>query len=160
MLLSKSARAYNRLERGVIRLNKLDVEGIQEIKRSLARGTDERLAHDLAVKLGKHNVRQMLREMTAVDWLKWKVYMGLAPFDESRMDYRIASLVKSLWDVAYATNTKKQNQMSLKDYMNNLRFGDTPMLLEQSPLAYPQEQSNDEWSRIMDIITTVPERNT
>lgn len=42
----------------------------------------------------------MLRGMTAQQFMEWKTYAELEPFDEVREDYRAASIVKALWDIA------------------------------------------------------------
>jgi hypothetical protein len=42
----------------------------------------------------------MLRGITAEQFMDWKFYAELEPFDEIRQDYRTAWIVKALWDIA------------------------------------------------------------
>lgn len=73
----------------------------------------------------------MLASMGAVEWLEWQVYMDLSamPFDEERADRRTAMIVKAIWDVQIALNTKKNSHpqyIELFKILLGLRVGDTP----------------------------------
>lgn len=61
----------------------------------------------------------MLREMSIRQFRDWVRYAELDPFDEQRMDYRIASVVAA---VVNSQRSRKQRKMKLSEAL--LRFGD------------------------------------
>lgn len=62
---------------------------------------------------------QMLREMTAEQFMEWQVFATLEPFDEERQDQRMGSVVQMLANIHRGKN---QSRFSLRD--STLRFGD------------------------------------
>jgi hypothetical protein len=72
----------------------------------------------MAVKLGRTNVNAMLRNLTAKQFREWEQYAELEPFDETRQDYRIASVVATL---ANLYRGKNQKALTLDDCV--VRFG-------------------------------------
>lgn len=65
----------------------------------------------------------MLGEMSAIEWLEWQVYMGLAPFAEERADLRASYVVQTLMNVNRDPK-KRRRPYKLADAA--LLFGDTP----------------------------------
>ena len=110
------------------------------------RGAPLRFAHDLAIKLGVPNVRQMLKEMSAPAFRDWQLYGALAPFTEERDDIRFARLYQFL--VNLQRDSKEHPQpFPIEDFI--LKFGDS------SPPAKPvvKKQTIAEQERnIMDWI--------
>lgn len=78
----------------------------------------------------------MLKSFTAKELLGWRAYAALEPFDETRQDYRIASIVQMLANVNRDTNRKTQPYTI--DEMR-LKFGEQnkvdPMLVRQTHIA-------------------------
>jgi len=77
-------------------------------------------AYQLAVMLGHVNVDEMLRSITAKQFMEWEAYSQLAPFPHFRSDYNAASIVKALWDIA-RDRTRHPNPFSLDDVV--VRYG-------------------------------------
>lgn len=73
----------------------------------------------MAVKLGRVNVDAMLRSLTAKQFQAWEHYAQLEPFDETRADYRAASIVQV---IANVNRGKNQAAYTLQDGL--LRFGE------------------------------------
>lgn len=63
----------------------------------------------------------MLREMDAIEWIEWQVYMGLEPFGEWRDDVRAASICTTLANV-YRNPETTPEPFTLADF--RLQFGD------------------------------------
>lgn len=59
--------------------------------------------------------------MTAEQFLGWKDYADLEPFDETREDYRNANIVKALWDIA-RDRKKHPEPFPVEQFM--LKFGE------------------------------------
>lgn len=76
------------------------------------------MAYKLAAKLGQPNVDKMLRQMSFKQFREWIAYAELEPFDESRDDYRIASIVATLINLKRG----KRKAVSVDDV--RLLFGD------------------------------------
>jgi hypothetical protein len=93
------------------------------------------------LELKKGNVDAMLRRMTARQWMEWLTLRSLHAFGYEREGFRIAQIVKALWDVRYS-GTKKQNPNSLYDYANELLFGDEEPKRGRAPsrMQSPQQQ--------------------
>lgn len=65
----------------------------------------------------------MLRSITSEQFFEWVEYSRLEPFDATREDYRIASVVQAI--VNMNRDTKKHpDPLPIEDFL--LRFGDTP----------------------------------
>ncbi len=56
--------------------------------------------------MGRLDVGQMLRELTAKQFRDWEVYAALEPFDEKRSDFRAAQIVQMLYNVNRGKNVK------------------------------------------------------
>lgn len=72
----------------------------------------------LALKLGQPNVDKMLREMSFKQFREWIAYAEVEPFDETREDYRTASIVATLINLKRG----KRKALSLEDV--RIMFGD------------------------------------
>ena len=71
------------------------------------------------MRLGVVNVdRDILRGLTAKQFRAWEHYAELEPFDETRADYRAASIVQMLYNV---NRGSKQKAVALEDVV--LKFG-------------------------------------
>jgi hypothetical protein len=67
------------------------------------------------------NVHAMLRRMTATQLQEWMEYAALEPFDETRSDYRAASVVAAI--VNMNRDTKKHPKpIPIEDFL--LKFGE------------------------------------
>lgn len=77
-------------------------------------------AHRLALKLGIWDVRGLLSRMPMRQFEDWRAYADLEPFDEERMDLRIATVVKAVYDVH---RKKGSPQVKLSDCVLKLRKG-------------------------------------
>lgn len=73
----------------------------------------------MAVRLGVVNVDAMLRSLTAKQFQEWVHYAALEPFDDTRADYRAASIVQMLYN---ANRGKDAKPMTLSDAV--LKFGE------------------------------------
>jgi hypothetical protein len=60
----------------------------------------------------------MLREQSGKQFFEWQAYAELEPFSERRADYRTASIVKALWDIARDTK-KHPSAFKLDDFVLN-----------------------------------------
>jgi hypothetical protein len=74
----------------------------------------------MAVRLGVVNVDAMLRSLTAKQFREWEIYAKLEPFDETREDYRSASIRAMVHNM----NVPSEHRKPLKDFV--LPFGETP----------------------------------
>lgn len=88
------------------------------------------------MKLGRVDVDNMLRSLTAKQFMEWQAYAALEPFDEVRADYRMAALKKTLHDflgpIAYAVGVRDIRTTSkLKDFL--LTFGEGEEEKEEQP---------------------------
>lgn len=61
----------------------------------------------MAVRLGRVNVNQMLRSITAKQFAEWEAYARLEPFDEMRNDLRMAQIVAMVFNMAVAVKDRK-----------------------------------------------------
>jgi hypothetical protein len=52
----------------------------------------------MAVKLGRINVDEMLRSLTAKQFAEWQAYARIEPFTEKLEDWRVALLAKAIFD--------------------------------------------------------------
>lgn len=79
----------------------------------------------------------MLREITIQELLEWRVFAELEPFDEERMDIRIAHVVQTLVNIN--RDTKKRPQpYELSEFM--LPFGDMPPRVKPKQTWQQQKQ--------------------
>lgn len=60
--------------------------------------------------------------MTARQWQEWRVYMKAVPFGEERADYRTASIVQALWNIAMSY-VGKRGSITLEECL--MKFGDS-----------------------------------
>jgi len=60
----------------------------------------------------------MLRGLTARQFMEWRAYADLEPFDEERADLRAASIVQAIFN----SPRRKKDRLKLKDCL--LAFGD------------------------------------
>jgi hypothetical protein len=70
---------------------------------------------------------QMLKEMSAVEWELWKVYLSLNPVGEDREDLRTAQVAQAIWNVQIAKTAgrgRTPQYRPLKDFL--LLIGDRP----------------------------------
>lgn len=81
----------------------------------------------------------MLRGMTARQFMEWRAYADLEPFDEERADLRTASIVQAVLNgsVLVASHGKKPGRVKLKDCV--LRFG-----TEAQDAAQPAEKRREQ----------------
>lgn len=70
----------------------------------------------------------MLRSITAKQFSEWIAYAALEPFDERRQDYRIASIVQMIFNMAVDVKNRK----TIEEFV--LPFG------EQEEKIKPPEQ--------------------
>ena len=90
--------------------------------------------------MGKPNVDEMLRGLTAVQFLEWQEYARLEPFDEVRGDYRVAQVVQAIM----AVNLKKGGKLpSLVDLV---------LKWESDPVKPKQD-----WRRMKEITQMIAE---
>ena len=87
----------------------------------------------LAVKLGYANVDALARSLTAKQFMEWERYARLEPFDETRQDYRTASIVQM---IANVNRGSKQKAYALQDFL--LRFD--PSEEKPTPRKQPWEE--------------------
>lgn len=79
----------------------------------MKRSAGRRFAYRMAVKLGIVNVdRDILRGITAKQFRDWQHYASLEPFDETRADYRAASIVSMIYNV---NRGKDDKVMTIED---------------------------------------------
>lgn len=83
----------------------------------------------------------MLRGISWSQFLEWQAFETLEPFGEERDDYRAASIVQALWNIARDTK-QNPNGWPLTDFL--LSFGDAPSRRVQQTLA-TQELLVDSW---------------
>jgi hypothetical protein len=81
------------------------------------------------VKLGIANVDLMLHEMTWNQFVEWKMFAQLEPFDEEREDIRNAAIVRTMLNVLGWDRRRRPKPYSLDDVL--LRFGDMPKAVEK-----------------------------
>lgn len=82
----------------------------------------------MALRLGRADVHQLCKELTAKQLLGWEHYAAIEPFNfftELRADYRAASIVQMLHNV----NAKKA--LGLKEFL--LKFEEAAERKPQSP---------------------------
>lgn len=75
-----------------------------------------RFAYRLALRLGRVDVPQMLRGMTIHEFVYWRAYSDLEPWDEEWADLRAASIS---WNITAALGVKRKK---LSDFL--LKRGD------------------------------------
>ena len=74
----------------------------------------------MAVRLGVVNVeRDILKGLTAQQFLRWELYSMFEPFGEERADYRAASIAAV---IANVNRSKKQKPYKIEDFL--LKFGE------------------------------------
>ena len=78
----------------------------------------------MAVRLGILHIDRVLG-LTAKEFIGWEHYAALEPFDETRADYRAASIATM---IANVHRGKDQKAYKLEDFV--LKFGEQP---KQSP---------------------------
>jgi hypothetical protein len=83
------------------------------------------------------HVHQLARSLTAKEFLAWETYAGLEPFDETRADYRAASIATM---IANVNRGKGQKAYKLEDFV--LKF-------EQEP---QRQQTWQEQLKIMQLL--------
>lgn len=74
-----------------------------------------------------HVERDILRGLTAKELRGWEHYFELEPFDETRADYRAASIVQILYNV---NRGKGQKALTLEEAL--LKFGEQPEKQKQT----------------------------
>ena len=99
-----------------------------------------RFAYELALRLGRVNVDEMLDEISWEQFEEWMVYDHLAPFTQDREEYRFASIVSTLSNINRDTKKRKE-PWPLDQFV--LRFGDMP-----EPASLKKQQSAEEQMRI------------
>ena len=85
----------------------------------------------MAVKLKKVNVDAMLRTITAKQFVEWEAYARMEPFNETRADYRAASIAQMVFNMAVDVKNRKP----ISDFL--LKFGETQ---QQRPKQTWQQQ--------------------
>lgn len=73
----------------------------------------------MAVRLGVWDVEVIKRGLTAKKFIEWMAYAELEPFDETRADYRAASIAQI---IANTNRAKDQKPYTLDDVL--LKFND------------------------------------
>jgi hypothetical protein len=64
----------------------------------------------------------MLEEMTPEIFMEWRAYSLIEPFEDVRNDYRIAGVVKALWDIN--RDSKKHPQpFNVEDFIFRFKMG-------------------------------------
>jgi hypothetical protein len=97
----------------------------------------------MAVKLGRVNVDAMLRSITAKQFQEWEAYAKLEPFNELRDDYRFASIVAMIFNMAVAVKDRK----TLAEFV--LPFGEQP----EPPPKKPEEL--EFWAKMIALAYSV-----
>lgn len=93
--------------------------------------------------MGIYNVDEMLRNMPAKQFAGWQAYDALETFSRKRMDYLIASIVQTLWNINRDTK-KHPDPFKLDDFL--LEF-------EQQPPKKPPTQ--EELKQKMMLVTAI-----
>jgi hypothetical protein len=75
----------------------------------------------------------MLRAMSAKHFRDWEAYAQIEPFDEMRQDYRIASVVAMIFNMAVKAGDRKP----IKEFL--LQFGEE---------AKPTQKTSEQMERI------------
>ncbi len=88
------------------------------------------------------NVDAMLRSLTAKQFAEWEHYARLEPFNETRADYRAASIREMVFNMAVTAKDRKPLDYFL------LKFG------EQEPVAAPV-QSVDEQILALNMLAMI-----
>lgn len=83
--------------------------------------------------LGEPNVDRMLRGMTHVQFLEWRVFAELEVFPEQRADYRAASIVSILRNI----NRKRGTAAKPMDD-SVILFGDESKSQKKKPMDWRQ----------------------
>lgn len=65
----------------------------------MRRSDARRFAYRLALKMGRVDVTQMLRELSAQELDAWRFYESLEPFEEYRADWRNAHIIATLANI-------------------------------------------------------------
>lgn len=112
-------------------------------------------AYRLAMRLGRPNVRAMLREISSIEWFEWKAFIELEGIAEERADYRAALIVQALWDVALAKVGKK-NHVPLADYV--LKFGDNARPKRPTKPTIEEQRKQFEALKQMFLMSTKQKR--
>lgn len=88
--------------------------------------------------------------MSSIQWIRWKAYMALNPIGEERMDIRIASICKEIWNVQLAKSGKPGTTPKYRTISEFLiPFGDAP---KPDPPNQPTRNlsSKELWKRLTD----------
>jgi len=74
----------------------------------------------------------MMDEMTPEQFVEWRAYSILEPFEDQRSSYYQASIMKTLWDIARDTK-KHPAPFPLDQFL--LKFGEGFAPVEKAPAA-------------------------
>jgi hypothetical protein len=99
-----------------------------------------RFAYDLALRLGRVNVDEMLDEISWNQFEEWMVYDSLTPFTSDRDEYRFASIVSMLANIN-RDSKKQKDPWPIDQFV--LRFGDMP-----EAASLKKKQTAEEQKRI------------
>ena len=103
--------------------------------------------------MGTLNVDEMLRGMTAKQFAGWQAYALLEPFSERRQDYRVASIIKALWDIARDTK-KHPKPFKLDDFVLDFEEKETKVEVINRPPT--QEELKDKMRLLTSMFSGVP----
>lgn len=106
----------------------------------------------MAVRMGVVDIKEILN-LTAKKFLEWEAYSILEPFDDTRADYRSASIATVIANVNRGTN---QRAYKLDDFL--LKFGVQEVALAGQPKSVSQTPEQQE--AMMRILMGVPVENT
>jgi hypothetical protein len=99
----------------------------------------------------------MMDEMTPEQFMEWRAYSIMEPFEDQRSSYYMASIVKALWDIN--RDTKKHPQpLKLEDFLLQFGVNFAPLIIKpgeehRGPLgpAPQMTQTAEEKSRNLKI---------
>lgn len=85
---------------------------------------------------GQVDIKKLARSMTAKQFVGWELYMRMEPFDQMRDDYRAASIVMMIHNMAVDPKYRKDIDHFLLKYKETER----PVVRKADPDAMPQWQ--------------------
>lgn len=129
----------------------MDRSGAGRNKKRLRRSGHRRFAYRLAARLGIANVdRDLLARISSLQFMEWRAYADLEPFDEERADLRAAQICAILANV-HRDKKKRPKPFQPKDFM--FAFDRSPGAVRQTP-----EQIKQTMFMLMSIYNTKPQR--
>lgn len=110
----------------------------------------------MAERLHYANPDEMLRDMTTIQWLRWRVFVQqVEPPSDQFDNHRMAVLAAEIWNATIWANTRAGKQPKFRSWKEFfLRTGDAP-----DPTAPTRSQSEkDKWAVLKSWVTSVAKR--